>query len=179
MSKIGNQPIPLENVKMTQTGDILSFTGPKGTNTVEIPHILKAKVENNVLTITRSGESVKAKSLHGLFRALIANAIIGVTKEWEKKLEVVGTGFGVSLKAGDAVFKVGFSHQVTFPKKKGLTYSIEGQSILTISGIDKQQVGEAAHLVRAIRPPDAYKGKGIRYLGEVVKLKAGKKAKTA
>ncbi|MEI6326940.1 MAG: 50S ribosomal protein L6 [Candidatus Roizmanbacteria bacterium] len=179
MSKIGNQPVSLEGVKMTQTGNILSFTGPKGTLSVEMPHILKANVENNILTISRSGDSVKSKSLHGLFRALIANAVKGVVKEWEKRLEVVGTGFGVSLKSGDAIFKVGFSHQVTFPKKAGLTYVIEGQSILTISGIDKQLVGEAAHLVRSIRPPDAYKGKGIRYLGEVVKLKAGKKAKTA
>lgn len=179
MSKIGNSPIPLDQTKVTLDGQKVLVSGPKGSQTIEIPKVLSASVEENKLIVKRNAETKTVKAMHGLFRSLIANAVHGVAKGWEKKLEVVGTGFGVSVKGGEAVFKVGFSHQVVFPKIEGLTYVADSVTMLTISGVDKQLVGEAAHRVRSIRPPDAYKGKGIRYLGEVVKLKPGKKVKTA
>jgi large subunit ribosomal protein L6 len=179
MSKIGNKPVSIETAKVTIEGQNVSLQGPKGSISVVLPQKLAVKQDGSNLIVSRDGESKMIKAQHGLFRSLLANAIVGVLKGWDKRVEVVGTGYGVSLKAGDAVFKVGYSHQVTFPKTTGLTYTVEGANILVISGVDKQLVGQVAHKARSIKPPDAYKGKGVRYLGEVIKLKAGKKAKTA
>lgn len=180
MSKIGQKTITIEQgVTVDIVEKVVTIKGPKGTLSVELPRMLSIKNENNVLTVSRNNDTKNAKSLHGTFRSLIANAVHGVTKGWEKRIEVVGTGFGVTVKNGDAVFKVGYSHTVVFPKVEGLTYSVDGPTILVISGIDKQQVGEIAYLARIIRKPDPYKGKGVRYVGEVIKLRPGKKTKTA
>lgn len=180
MSKVGQKSIQVDpGVSISIDAQVVKVTGPKGSLSVELPHVLKAQFENNVLKVSRKNEAKDTRSLHGTFRSLIANAIFGVTKGWEKKIEVVGTGFGVTVKNGDAVFKVGYSHQVVFPKTEGVTYAVEGSTILVISGIDKQKVGEVAYLARIIRKPDPYKGKGVRYVGEVIKLRPGKKTKTA
>ncbi|MBP6993800.1 50S ribosomal protein L6 [Candidatus Woesebacteria bacterium] len=180
MSKIGQKTITIEQgVTVQVDGKVVTVKGPKGVLSVELPRILSIQNENNVLTISRNNETKRAKSFHGTFRSLIANAVHGVTRGWEKRIEVVGTGFGVTIKNGDAVFKVGYSHQVVFPKVEGLTYAVDGPTILVISGIDKQRVGEIAYLARIIKRPDPYKGKGVRYVGEVIKLRPGKKTKTA
>lgn len=180
MSKVGNTSISVEKeVSIQVDGQVVNVTGPKGSLTVELPYVLSAQLDNGVLTVSRKNEAKNTKSLHGTFRSLVANAIHGVTKGWEKRIEVVGTGFGVTIKSGDAHFKVGYSHQVVFPKVPGITYAVDGQTILIISGIDKQKVGEVAYLARIIKKPDPYKGKGVRYQGEVIKLRPGKKTKTA
>ncbi len=180
MSKVGQKAIPVEQgVSIQIDGQHVKVQGPKGSLSVEIPHVLAVKVENNVIQVSRKNEAKDTRSLHGTFRSLIANAVHGVTKGWEKRIEVVGTGFGVTIKNGDAVFKVGYSHQVVFPKVEGITYTVDGPTILVISGIDKQKVGEVAYLARIIKKPDPYKGKGVRYVGEVIKLRPGKKTKTA
>ena len=180
MSKIGQNPITVEAGVIIEIDDkVVKVTGPKGTHTIVLPHVISAKLDSNILTVSRSGDSKQNKSLHGTFRNLIANAIYGVTKGWEKKVEVVGTGFGVTVKNDEAVFKVGFSHQVKFAKVEGITFVVDGTNILIIRGVDKQLVGQTAHQIRMIKKPDPYKGKGIRYLGEVIKLKHGKKTKTA
>jgi large subunit ribosomal protein L6 len=180
MSKVGQKSIPVEQgVTISIDDKIVKVVGPKGTLTVELPNVLKAQIENNILKVIRKNETKDTRSLHGTFRSLISNAVHGVTKGWEKRIEVVGTGFGVTIKNGDAVFKVGYSHQVVFPKVEGLSYAVDGPTILVISGIDKQKVGEVAYLARIIKKPDPYKGKGVRYVGEVIKLRPGKKTKTA
>lgn len=181
MSKIGNKPVVVSGTTVTydKKKSQVTVKGPKGELHVDLPKVISVEITPTEVIVKRANETGDVKALHGLFRSLIANAVVGVTKGWEKKVEVVGTGFGVSLKGGDAIFKVGYSHMVTFHKREGLTYTIDGSTILIISGADKQLVGQAAFLARKIKPPDPYKGKGVRYLGEVVKLKPGKKAKTA
>lgn len=180
MSKIGKTPITiLSGAKVEIQDSLVCVTGPKGLINVAIPRKISIEVKDGQVIVTRDGESISAKSLHGTVRTLIANAIYGVTTGWEKKVEVVGTGYGVSIKNGDAVLKVGYSHLVTIPKQEGITYVAEGSTILVIQGPDKEKVGQIAHEVRCIKPPDPYKGKGIRYVGEIIKLKPGKKAKTA
>ncbi len=180
MSKVGHKSIPVEQgVTVQIDGNVVKVQGPKGVLTIELPQSLSVSHENNTVTVKRANEAKNTISLHGTFRSLIANAIQGVSKGWEKRIEVVGTGFGVSIKNGDAHFKVGYSHQVVFPKVEGINFVVEGSTVLVISGIDKQRVGEIAYLARIIKKPDPYKGKGVRYVGEVIKLRPGKKTKTA
>ena len=136
------------------------------------------KEEKNLI-IKRNNNEKKVRSLHGLFRQLISNAISGVEKPWEKKLEVVGTGYTVKLQGEDLVFKIGYSHLVTFKKQPGIKYQVEGNNKVTVAGYDKQLVGQVAYQIKMIRKPDVYKGKGIRYLGEKLRIKPGKKAKAA
>ena len=180
MSKVGFKPIPVEQGVTIQLDEsVVTVQGPKGMLKIALPRFVSVKVENNTVIVNRANESKDARSLHGTFRSLISNAVQGVSKGWERRVEVVGTGFGVSIKNGDAHFKVGYSHQVIFPKVDGIQYAVEGSTILIISGVDKQRVGEIAYLARSIKRPDPYKGKGVRYVGEVIKLRPGKKTKTA
>lgn len=180
MSKIGKIPVEIaQGANLEIKEDVVSIKGPKGVLTVDIPKNIKVTVKDGKAVVERENESIRAKSLHGTVRTLIANAVHGVTKGWEKRVEVVGTGYGVTIKNGDAVLKVGYSHLVTVPKQEGVTYSVDGQTILIIQSANKELIGQIAHKVRSIKPPDPYKGKGIRYVGEHVKLKPGKKAKTA
>ncbi len=180
MSKIGKNPIAiLSGAKVTVQDKVVSVSGAKGSIEVAIPRKIDVAIKDDQIIVTRADESISAKSLHGTVRTLISNAVYGVTTGWEKKVEVVGTGYGVSIKNGDAVLKVGYSHLVTIPKQDGITYVTDGQTILIIQGANKEKIGQIAHEVRCIKPPDPYKGKGIRYVGEYVKLKPGKKAKTA
>ncbi|OGK29458.1 50S ribosomal protein L6 [Candidatus Roizmanbacteria bacterium RIFCSPLOWO2_01_FULL_42_14] len=179
MSKIGNKPINIEeSVEVEISNALVNVKGPEGELTVNIPkEITATRVDKDIL-FQRLSEAKKVRSLHGLIRSLVANAVLGVTKPWEKTLEVVGTGYRVKLKGKNLVFEVGYSHPVEFHEVQGLTYIVDGNKV-TISGIDKQLVGEVAHKVKSIRKPDPYKGKGIRYSGELIRLKPGKKAKTA
>jgi len=178
MSKVGNQPIAItEGVKVNLSEKLITILGAEGSYETKLPKSINAEIKENNIVLTRSKEYKKAKSLHGLFRTLIQNAIIGVIKPWEKKLEVSGTGFGAKLVGEDLEIKVGFSHPVNFKKINGVKYKVEGKKII-VSGSDKQLVGEVANKIKSIKKPDVYKGKGIKYVGEFLKLKPGKKAKT-
>lgn len=180
MSKIGNAGITVPSgVTVEITGQMVKVNGPKGSLVVTLPAVISASQQEGMLRVSRANESKHAKSLHGTFRNHIANALHGVTQGWDKRLEVVGTGFTVSMKGKDAIFKVGYSHPVIFPYVEGITFSVEGTNILIVSGMDKQLVGEVAHKARMIKKPDPYKGKGVRYVGEYIKLRPGKKTKAA
>ncbi|GIW63991.1 MAG: 50S ribosomal protein L6 [Patescibacteria group bacterium] len=182
MSKIGTEPVSVSaNVQIDISDDKVSVKGPKGSLDIQIPDKIKVVYdkESNLIRVERSSEQKKVKALHGLIRKLIYNAVVGVEKEWEKRLEVVGTGYNVSLNGQDLVFKLGFSHPVVFPKVEGISFTVEKNKTVIIRGVDKQKVGEVAGKIAHLKKPDAYKGKGIRYEGQVVKLKPGKKAKVA
>lgn len=180
MSKIGERPIILSSVvTLTIDGNKISIKGPQGEMFFEVPKEITLVQEEKNLLIKRNNNEKKVRSLHGLYRQLIGNAVIGVEKPWEKKLEVVGTGYTVKLQGEDLVFKIGYSHLVTFKKQPGIKYKVEGNNKVTVEGYDKQMVGQVAYQIKMIRKPDVYKGKGIRYLGEKLRIKPGKKAKAA
>jgi large subunit ribosomal protein L6 len=180
MSKIGEKSIPVESGTQVTLADAkVIVVGNGGTLEVALPKTITVEQADGSLFIKRVNDSKDNKALHGLIRSLIQNAVIGVSKAWEKKLEVVGTGFKVKMQGADLLFDIGYSHSVTFKKVDGITFIVDGTNKVTVSGIDKQLVGQVAHQIKTIRKPDPYKGKGIRYAGEVIKLKAGKKAKTA
>ncbi|OGK39629.1 50S ribosomal protein L6 [Candidatus Roizmanbacteria bacterium RIFCSPHIGHO2_12_FULL_44_10] len=179
MSKIGENPINIaDSTQVTVVDGLVTVKGTHGTLTLDIPEGFKVAVSEGVARVIRPSDNKRHRALHGLTRSLIENAIIGVEKPWEKKLQVVGTGYKVKQQGEDLVFEVGFSHSVPFQKVEGIKYEVKGNN-LTVMGPNKQQVGEIAFKIRSIRKPDPYKGKGIRYEGEVLKLKPGKKAKTA
>ena len=179
MSKIGKKPIfiPAE-VKLEISGQKIKVEGPKGILEKELPYCLKIEKKDSYLHLSPTEETKKAKSLWGLYRTLIFNMIEGVTKGFEKKLEIVGVGYSATLEGKELVLKVGYAHLVRVPVPDDLKVSVE-KNIITIQGIDKERVGNFAAKVRSVRKPDAYKGKGIRYLGEEIKLKPVKKAMTS
>jgi large subunit ribosomal protein L6 len=178
MSRIGNKAIELpQSVQIEITEGTVSVSGSQGKLTVPIPQGVRVEKKENSLEVTRENETKKVKSLHGLIRNSVYNAVVGVEKQWTKALEVVGTGYNVKQQGEDVVFKVGYSHPVTFKKQEGVSYKVEGNNKVVVSGIDKQLVGQVAHQMKLVRKPDAYKAKGVRYEGEVIKTKPGKKAK--
>lgn len=177
MSKIGNTPITIvAGVSIELTPGMITVRGPEGVLTVAITPKLKVEQVENVLNVVRLSNDKKTRSMHGLTRKLIANAVEGVTKRFEKKLEVVGTGYNVKMQGEGMVFKLGYSHLIEMKKPEGIRFAVEGNNI-TVSGIDKQLVGEVSNKIYTLKKPDPYKGKGLRYAGQVVKLKPGKKAK--
>lgn len=179
MSKIGQKAIPVSgSIQLTIQDNAILVKGPKGEMKVAFPGNISVVKENDTLIVKRDGNSTKSKADHGLFRSLIANAVSGVENLWTKNLEVVGTGFNVKLQGQDLIFKIGYSHPVVFKKIEGITYQVDGNNKCIVSGIDKQLVGQTAFQIKLLRKPDVYKGKGIRYEGEVVRIKPGKKAKT-
>lgn len=182
MSKIGQKVLTVPTtVTLTIEGNVVTIKGKLGVLTVTLPQgITLEKGQNNTYSVLRRNDSKESRSLHGTFRTLIDNAIVGVEKAWEKRLEVVGTGFNVKMQGKDLVFKVGYSHPVVYKETEGVTFAVEGNNKVIISGRDKQQVGEIAYKVKMVKKPDAYKGKGIKYEGEKLRIKPGKKAaKTA
>lgn len=179
MSRIGLQSLQIpEGVQVTLSVRQAVVKGPKGELTVPIARRITVEQTDGTLKVSRQGEAGSVKALHGLTRKLIANAVDGVTKGFEKHLEIQGVGFRAAVQGNKLVLTVGFSHLVEFPKPDDVQFQVKGSKI-TVTGIDKQRVGEVAAQIRRVRPPDAYKGKGIRYAGEVVKLKPGKAAKAA
>lgn len=178
MSLIGTTPLALpDNVNLTVDGPRLQIQGPLGTLTHRLPREIKMIQTDRVLTFERKSNLPAHRALHGLTRALVANMVEGVTKGFEKRLELVGTGYRVS-QAGDKLnITAGFSHPVEVTASSGVSFTTEGNNKITVKGIDKYAVGQAAANIRKIRPPEPYKGKGIRYEGEVVRRKAGKAAK--
>jgi large subunit ribosomal protein L6 len=178
MSRIGRLPIEIpSDVTIAVTGRVVSVKGPKGELTLTVASPIEVAVEENQVLVTRPDDERESRSLHGLTRTLINNNIIGVTQGYTKGLEVVGTGYRVAQKGSSVEFALGFSHPVLIDPPSGITLTVEGNNKLTVSGIDKQAVGEAAANIRKIRKPEPYKGKGVRYAGENVRRKAGKSGK--
>lgn len=178
MSRIGRLPIDIpSNVTVSVEGNKVTVKGPKGELLLAVASPIEVKVEENQVLVTRPDDERASRSLHGLTRTLISNNIVGVTDGYTKGLEVVGTGYRVAQKGGSVEFALGFSHPVLIDPPAGITLTVEGTNKLTVSGIDKQAVGEAAANIRKIRKPEPYKGKGVRYAGEVVRRKAGKAGK--
>ena len=178
MSRIGRMPIDIPaGVTVTVDGQDVTVKGPKGELSLTVASPIEAKVEENQVVVTRPDDERASRSLHGLTRTLINNNIIGVTQGYEKKLEVVGTGYRVSSKGQGVEFALGYSHPITVDPPQGITFTVAGNDKLTVSGIDKQAVGEVAANIRKLRKPEPYKGKGVRYEGERVRRKAGKAGK--
>jgi len=171
-------PIPVPpGVKVDIKQGEATVTGPKGELHRYLSPDMSITLDNNVLTVARPSDSKEHRSLHGLTRSLLANMVEGVTKGFEKTLEIVGVGYRAEKSGDNLVIRIGYSHPVTVSPLPGITLSVEGTNRIKVSGINKEVVGEMAAEIRAIRPPDAYKGKGIRYAGEAVHLKAGKAGK--
>ena len=179
MSRIGRLPIPVPGgVDVSIDGQTLSVKGPKGT----LSHIVASPItvgrsDDGTLQVQRPDDERESRALHGLSRTLIANMITGVTEGYTKTLEIVGVGYRVQARGSDLEFALGFSHPVPVKAPDGITFAVETPTRLRVTGIDKQLVGEVAAKIRKIRKPDPYKGKGVRYQGEVVKRKVGKTGK--
>jgi len=178
MSRIGRLPIPVPaGVEVKIDANVVTVKGPKGTLTHTVPAPIQAVVEEGNVVVTRPDDERNSRSLHGLTRTLIANHIHGVTQGYTKGLEIVGTGYRVTAKGSDIEFALGYSHPILVKAPEGITFTVEGNTKLSVSGIDKQAVGEVAANLRKLRKPEPYKGKGVRYAGEVVRRKAGKSGK--
>lgn len=178
MSRIGRLPIDIPaGATVSVDGQNVAVKGPKGELTLVIAEPIQATVEDNQVLVSRPDDERSSRALHGLTRSLIANQIIGVTQGYSKGLEVVGTGYRVLAKGSDIEFALGFSHPVVVTPPAGISFTVEGNNKLTVHGISKQAVGEVAANIRKIRKPEPYKGKGVRYAGEVVRRKAGKSGK--
>ena len=179
MSRIGRLPIPVPSgVDVQIDGRSVTVKGPKGTltHTVAEPIAIK-RDDDGTLKVERPNDERQNRALHGLSRTLVANMVIGVTDGYTKTLEIVGTGYRVQARGSDLEFALGFSHPVVVPAPEGITFNVEAPTRFTVSGVDKQQVGEVSANIRKLRKPDPYKGKGVRYQGEVIKRKAGKAGK--
>ena len=175
MSRIGRRPIAVPSgVDLKVDGQVVTVKGPKGelSHTLAEPITLE-KAEDGTFNVVRPNDERKAKELHGLSRTLIANMVVGVTEGYRKSLEIAGTGYRVTAKGSDLEFALGFSHPVVVTPPPGITFTVERPTLFHIAGIDKQQVGEVAANIRKIRPPEPYKGKGVKYQGEVIRRKAG------
>ncbi len=178
MSRIGSNPVLIpDNVQVTTSGMEISVTGPLGDLSMTyLPQVTVEIVDGKVI-VARKKEDKFSKSVHGLTRALIANMVIGVKKGWEKKLELVGVGFRAQLAGEKLTLNVGYSHSVEIEAPSSIKFNLEDNTKITVSGISKALVGQIAAKIRAVRPPEPYQGKGIRYFGEYVRRKAGKAGK--
>jgi len=175
MSRVGKKPIAIPaGVTVSLKDGVITVKGPKGELSFQIHPEMKVVVEEGVIRVERLSDRKAHRALHGTTRQIIANMIHGVTQGYEKVLKVVGKGYRVQQRGKDIVFNVGFAHEVVFTPPPDVRVTVEGQDTVRVSGIDKQRVGQVAANIRAIRPPDPYKGKGIRYEGEVLILKPGK-----
>ena len=178
MSRIGRMPIPVPSgVDVTIDGSVISIKGPKGSLTHTVASPISVAREDDNLVVVRPDDGRDARSRHGLTRSLVANMVTGVTDGYQKDLEIVGVGYRVAAKGSDLEFALGFSHPVTVVAPEGISFEVTTPTKFAVKGIDKQQVGEVAAKIRKIRPPEPYKGKGVRYAGENVRRKVGKTGK--
>lgn len=180
MSRIGNQPVVLPSgVEVSISGSDLTVKGPQGTLKRTFPDAVAFSQAEGKVTVTRSDDERESKALHGLSRALLANMVVGVNEGYRKVLKTVGVGYRAALKGQQLELQVGFSHPVTVEAPDGITFEVPEPTQIIITGIDKQAVGQIAADIRAVRPPEPYKGKGIRYEGEQIRRKAGKSGVSA
>ncbi len=178
MSRIGKQPITLPpKVEVSIDGQSVAVKGPKGNLSRTLPHQVVVSQEAGILKVQRAVETRVARQMHGLCRTLVANMVDGVATGFQKRLEIQGVGYRASIQGTTLVLNVGYSNPVQIPFPEGITIAVEGNTNILVSGIDKEAVGNIAAKIRAIRPPEPYKGKGIRYAGELVRRKAGKSGK--
>ncbi|GAB3485284.1 50S ribosomal protein L6 [Flexivirga sp.] len=179
MSRIGRLPVPVPSgVEVTINGQAVAVKGPKGQLELTVPEpITVAKGEDGVINVSRPNDERDARSRHGLTRSLINNMVVGVTDGFTKKLEIHGTGYRVTAKGSDLEFALGYSHSILVKAPEGITFAVENPTRFSVSGVDKQQVGEVAANIRKLRKPDPYKAKGVRYEGEHIRRKVGKAGK--
>src|ERR1700761_2631355 len=175
MSRIGRLPIPIPSgVDIAINGQAVSVKGPKGALSLTVAEPITVAQEDDHLTVTRPNDEGPVRALHGLSRTLVANMVTGVTDGFSKTLEIVGVGYRVTAKGKNLEFALGFSHPVVIEPPEGIAFRVEAPTRFVVEGIDKQLVGETAARIRKLRKPDPYKGKGVRYQGEVVRRKVGK-----
>ena len=178
MSRIGKQPIPVPSgVDVKIDGSTVSVKGPKGELSSTFNEEMMIELEDNVVTVRRPSDSRTHRSLHGLTRTLVSNMVVGVSEGFAKNLEIVGVGYRAMLKGTDLELNLGYSHPVTMKAEPNITFEVPAPTRVTVRGIDKQRVGQIAAEIRKVRPPEPYKGKGVRYEGERVRRKLGKTAK--
>ena len=174
MSRIGKKPIPIpKDVKIKQDGDLLTVIGPKGELKRKVHPMVNINISNDKVIVSVDENDKRSKSFHGLFRVLLANMVLGVTQGFEKNLEIVGVGYRAELSGRTAIFHLGYSQPINFDLPEGINGKIEKTKI-ALSGIDKELLGRTAAKIRNLRKPEPYKGKGIRYAGEIIRRKAGK-----
>ena len=179
MSRIGKQPVPVPaGVDVTIDGQNLSVKGPKGSLELAVSEpITVSRNDDGAIVVTRPDDERRSRSLHGLSRTLVANLITGVTEGYTTKMEIFGVGYRVQQKGSNLEFALGYSHPVLIEAPEGITFTVEAPTKFTVSGIDKQKVGQIAAVIRRLRRPDPYKGKGVRYEGEQIRRKVGKTGK--
>jgi large subunit ribosomal protein L6 len=178
MSRIGNQPVAIPSgVAVTVSNGEISVKGPKGKLDQHIVDGITFEIDDAKVVVSRADDRKAYRANHGLMRALLNNMVIGVTVGFERKLEINGVGYKANVQGNKAVFNLGYSHPIEFPFPEGVTIAVDKNTSVSVKGIDKEKVGQAAAEIRGFRPPDSYKGKGVRYVGEYVRLKAGKSAK--
>jgi large subunit ribosomal protein L6 len=178
MSRIGKKPIQVpKGVEVKRDGNAVTVKGPKGTLSTQLIAGIDVKLENNVVQFTRKDEEKKTRAFHGLVRALVANNIRGVSDGFKRELDIVGVGYRAEVKGKEVVFQLGYSHPVRFAIPQGIDIAVDAKTgHITVTGSDKQKVGQTAAEIRSLREPDPYKGKGIKYSDEVIRRKAGKAA---
>ncbi len=180
MSRIGNNPIVLpQGVEVTLSDDMVAVKGPKGALEMPLHKSIKVEQEDGKLIIKRKRGNQEGRSMHGLMRTLVNNMVVGVTTGWTKNLEMVGVGYRAQGGGNALILNVGYSHPVKMEAPEGITFAVAENTKLSVTGIDKALVGQIAANIRAVKPPEVYKGKGIRYVGEYVRKKAGKAGKAA
>ena len=178
MSRIGVTPVEIpDKVNVDIQGDLIKATGPLGSLEVKLQPVIKVEKKDNKLVVKRVNEERKTRALHGLSRTLVYNIVTGVSKGFEKKLEIQGVGYKAALEGKNLNLSLGYSHPVKIEPPEGIEIKVEGNNKITVFGANKQLVGDIAALIRSKRPPEVYKGKGIRYAGEYVRRKAGKAGK--
>ena len=177
MSRIGNKPIALPKGVTVTVGDGVTVKGPKGELTRALVDGTSVAIENDTVTVARASDSRTHRANHGLMRSLLNNMVIGVSAGFERRLEILGVGYKAQSKRSEVVFNLGYSHPINYKVPDGVTVDVDKQGKISVKGIDKEIVGQTAAVIRGFRPPDAYKGKGVRYEGEYIRLKAGKAAK--
>jgi large subunit ribosomal protein L6 len=181
MSRIGRKPIEIpKGVEIKVSKGVVHIKGGKGSLEVKLMPGIDASVKDGNLNLTRDNEERRLRAFHGMNRALVANAITGVSEGWQKQLEIVGIGYRAESKGKSVIFNLGYSHPIDFPVPEGISIEVDSKANrMTVSGIDRQQVGQVAADIRRLRAPEPYKGKGIRYVGERIRRKAGKQGAKA
>ncbi len=177
MSRVGKRPIPIKSgIEVQIVKNAVTIKGPKGSLTREIPAEMKVELKDSQLSVSRPNNSKPYRSLHGLYRTLLKNMIDGVSSGFERKLEIVGVGYKGEIRKNRLVLQLGYSHPIVFAPPQGIQVAVDGNVNITVTGIDKELVGKVAAKIRSFRPPEPYKGKGIKYADEQIRRKAGKTA---